>query len=387
MKKKLTEKELNCQQPYFYWLYSIEGIGSSTIARLLAEAMPEELYFMGDDYLEMLHREKKILTKKQQNSWREAKQNWNLYTEYEKLEKKKLSFYPCYHPSYPERLTRIPDPPAGLFVKGRLPREESLSIAVIGARNCSEYGRRMAAEFGSELGRMGVQVISGLARGIDGISQQAAIQAGGSSYAVLGCGADICYPAQNKRIYEGLCTQGGVISSYLPGTGAAPGNFPPRNRIISGLADAVLVVEAREKSGTLITVDMALEQGRQVFALPGRLGDSLSEGCNRLLQQGAGLVLSPQELLWELRGDMEMQCPQAEKEKEGVWESWEPGQRYLYEILDDTPKGIGQIKAEAEQCWGKEIVLSQLSADLMQLCIKGAAKQVGTGQHFVKQEH
>ena len=139
-----------------------------------------------------------------------------------------------------------------------------------------------------------------MARGIDGIGQQAALQAGGSSFAVLGCGADICYPRQNQDLYDRLCKQGGVISEYEWGTPPRAGYFPPRNRIVSGLADAVIVVEARKKSGTLITVDMALEQGKEVYAVPGRLVDDLSSGCNYLIKNGAGILLDMEEFMEEL---------------------------------------------------------------------------------------
>mgnify|MGYP002235004613 CR=1 FL=1 len=176
------------------------------------------------------------------------------------------------------------------FYRGKLPDENEPAVAVIGARECSEYGRYVAEELGQYLGRAGIQVISGMARGIDGISQQAALSAGGTSYGVLGCGVDICYPAQNRRLYEELLEKGGLLSTYAPGTKPLPQYFPPRNRIVSGLSDALIVIEARQKSGTLITVDMALEQGRDVYVVPGRLTDRLSDGCNHLADAGSGSV-------------------------------------------------------------------------------------------------
>ena len=152
---------------------------------------------------------------------------------------------------YPRRLQEIPGPPGELYIMGDLPGEERASVAVIGARDCSEYGRHVADRLGRILGKNGIQVISGMARGIDGIAQQAAVEAGGSSFAVLGSGVDICYPAQNRRLYEKLKTAGGLLSEYPPGTPVRAWHFPPRNRIVSGLSDAVIVVEARERSGTL----------------------------------------------------------------------------------------------------------------------------------------
>ncbi|MCD8326558.1 MAG: DNA-processing protein DprA [Lachnospiraceae bacterium] len=203
---------------------------------------------------------------------------------------------------FPERLRQIPDPPYGLFVKGVLPDPDRPTVAIIGARACSGYGRECARLMGAVAAAAGIQVISGMARGVDSISQSACLEAGGTSFAVLGSGADVCYPAEARPLYERLAGEGGVISEYPLGVQPVAGNFPPRNRLISGLADLVLVIEARERSGTLITVDMALEQGREVAVLPGRITDALSQGCCRLYEQGAHLVTSPQrmaELVWE----------------------------------------------------------------------------------------
>ena len=178
-----------------------------------------------------------------------------------------------------------------------MPLENEPAAAIIGARLASGYGREQARRFGRQIGARGISVISGMARGIDGIAQKAALDAGGRSYAVLGCGVDICYPEENRELYERLQQQGGVLSEYPPGMQPIAKLFPPRNRIISGLSDLVLVIEARKRSGTLITVDMALEQGREVYALPGRVSDSLSDGCNRLIRQGAGPATCPQDIL------------------------------------------------------------------------------------------
>ena len=215
-------------------------------------------------------------------------------------------FFSCIiEESFPSRLRFIPDPPFGIYCRGPLlppdpppfPGLESPAAAVIGARLASGYGREQARRFSYRMASRGITIISGMARGIDGIAQTAALDAGGRSYAVLGCGVDICYPEENRSLYDRLLQQGGILSEYPPGTPPEARLFPLRNRIISGLADAVLVIEARKKSGTLITVDMALEQGRDVFALPGRVSDSLSDGCNRLIRQGAAPATCPEDLL------------------------------------------------------------------------------------------
>ncbi len=203
---------------------------------------------------------------------------------------------------YPKALLHIRNAPKNLYVRGSLPSERMPTVAIIGARGCSVYGREMAQWFGRELALAGVQVVSGMARGVDGIAQMAALQAGGRSYGVLGCGTDVCYPKENRRLYELLVERGGIVSEHPSGTQPLPSHFPSRNRIISAISDCVLVIEAKERSGTLITADFALEQGKEVYALPGRLTDALSDGCNRLLWQGAGLALSPDCILELLAG-------------------------------------------------------------------------------------
>ena len=299
---------------------------------------------------------------------------------------------------YPARLLEIPDPPERLYVLGKLPEEKVPSVAIIGARECSEYGNYVAARLGECMGRNGIQVVSGMARGIDGIGQTAALDAGGSSFAVLGSGVDVCYPARNRRLYERLWERGGVLSEYPPGTPALSRNFPPRNRIVSGLADAVVVVEAREKSGTLITVDMALEQGKEVYAVPGRVTDALSSGCNRLVKLGAAVLLDPEELAEELRGICGRRAPAARervqrlepgrsgKKHKGFETAMEEGNRQLlaenpllaeiFRQLELTPKSVDHIRASLPQKYRDE----QINVYLIRLCMEKLAVQVSPGQ-------
>lgn len=203
-------------------------------------------------------------------------------------------------PDYPERLKKIEDPPFGLYVKGRLPEERKPTVGIVGTRMASAYGRMQARHFAASLAAEGVQIISGMARGIDGIAGRGALDEGDDSFAVLGGGVDVCYPKENRDLYEALADRGGLISEYRPGLQPQNRFFPSRNRIISGLSDILLVIEARERSGTLITVDRALEQGKDVWALPGRIDDRNSAGCNELIRQGAGIALSPEMLLESL---------------------------------------------------------------------------------------
>lgn len=211
-----------------------------------------------------------------------------------------ISEYQLNSVEYPDRLRNILNPPEKIYVSGRLPESNLKTVAVVGARECSHYGKQVAYEYSRIFAQENVQIISGLARGVDAAAHRGALSAGKRTYAVMGCGADVCYPAQNRQLYEEIRQSGGIISEYENGSKPISWHFPMRNRIISAFADLILVVEARLKSGSLITADAALEQGKEVFAVPGRVGDCLSEGCNRLISQGAGIAWSPDEVLFAL---------------------------------------------------------------------------------------
>lgn len=225
----------------------------------------------------------------------------NIESEYDLMKSKDIGFVRYFDSGYPSRLRDIASKPFALFYKGKLPEDAVPSVAVVGARDCSEYGRLMAEYFADRLAKLRINIISGMAYGIDGIAQMSALDAGGKSYAVLGCGVDVIYPRSNRRLYERLIDEGGgVISEYIPSTAATARNFPPRNRIISGLSDMLLVVEAKSKSGTLITADMAMDQGKDVGVVPGRLTDPLSIGCLNLIKQGAMPVVNVEDIAGHL---------------------------------------------------------------------------------------
>lgn len=201
---------------------------------------------------------------------------------------------------YPQRLKNIYDPPLLLYGRGSMPLfDEEAAVAVVGTRSCSPYGIRTAERFGFEMSKQGGLVVSGLARGIDAASQLVALRAGGLTAAVLGCGVDVVYPPENDRLYEDVAASGVLLSEYPPGAEPFGWHFPARNRILSGLCLATLVVEAPEKSGALITAATALEQGRDVFAIPGPLDAEGSVGCNRLIRDGAGLATESWDILRE----------------------------------------------------------------------------------------
>ncbi|MCI8773323.1 MAG: DNA-protecting protein DprA [Lachnospiraceae bacterium] len=376
--EKIEEEQL----PYAHWLYNIPGVGRKTIKYLLSEkGTPEAVYHMSQKELECLldaMHAKSTLAERIIDS----KKDWNIKRAYENLKEKGIRFTCLGDEKYPGRLAQIPDAPYGLYFQGKLLMEERPSVAIIGARNCSEYGRRMAQHYGRELAAAGIQIISGMARGIDGISQKAALDAEGFSLGVLGCGVDICYPAENRELYEMLCKRGGICSEYPPGTEPKNSLFPPRNRIISGLSDVVLVIEAKNRSGTLITVDMALEQGREVYALPGRVTDALSEGCNRLIQQGAAVAFSAEDMIHSLTGR------ETGNSRMGVQRSGKAllsdMQKALLENLEDTPQSPEIIKERMLSKGGSELTLPELMNQLVKLSLMGYARQIGNS-YFVKE--
>ena len=393
----MTDNYKNIENEYAHWLFNVQGLGNKSIDKLLCNGMScSEIYRAYGKEV------KGILTDKQIKYREQSQKSWDFDKEAAKLAKKNISFISRIDPRFPEKLKNIPDPPFALYVKGELPDPSKPSVAIIGARMCSEYGRYMARVFGRGLALAGVQVISGLARGVDGISQKAALAAGGKSYGIVGSGVDICYPEDNLEIYNNLCEMGGVISEFPPGTYPKANFFPMRNRIISGLADIVLVIEAREKSGTQITVDTALEQGREVLAVPGRVTDRLSDGCNLLISQGAGVAIGVDDVLgrlWEntrsnrrhdetgnkkedRNNDGNDLKPQENNENTGTiedtrnMEATRTVEDEILELVDNIPVSAYQILEGLEQR-GIDISVPQLMGYLMELNYKGALIQDG----------
>ncbi len=318
---------------YEYWFANIKGIGNQKKRKLREGVMcAEELYYIEETGLQELGAEEIACIS-------ESKKTWELEREYEKLERKQIKFYPYFSDDYPKKLKQISAPPYALYGKGRLPDEEALSVAIVGARECSPYGREMAKWFAESLANAGIQNISGMARGVDGAGQLGAIRSGGASFGVLGCGVDICYPREHIELYTMLERKGGILSEQSVGMKPFPQFFPARNRIISALSDVVLVVEAKERSGSLITADMALEQGKDVYALPGPANSRLSLGCNRLIKQGAGILLSPEDLLEELG----MACKEKGKMFTENKIPLESPENLVYSCLDLYPKNINEL--------------------------------------------
>ena len=267
---------------------------------------------------------------------------------------------------YPKRLQCYEDMPGVLHVRGHLPEEKKKTVAIVGARACSAYGAQQAYLFAKKLAEHGVQVISGLARGIDSRAHIGALDAGGKTFAVLGCGVDICYPPEHVQLEERILREGGgVFSEFDLGTPPYARNFPKRNRIMSGLPPLPLVVEAKAKSGSLITASYALEQGKTVYAVPGRVGDALSEGCNRLIADGAGVAYSIEPLLEELK--IQDGFPEDFTQKNKIRLASQ--EEMVYSCLDLHPKNLEDIV--------REIPLSarEITGLLLKLELKGLIEE------------
>ena len=272
---------------------------------------------------------------------------------------------------YPTRLKEIDQPPPVLYVRGTLTKEDVWAVAVVGTRRVSAYGRQVAEELSGYLANNGVAVVSGLARGVDAIAHQSALKAGGRTIAVLGCGVDRIYPPEHSQLAEKIIVSGALLSDYAPGTPPDATNFPPRNRIISGLSMATVVVEAGETSGALITAQFAIDQGREVFAVPGNILAAQSKGTNRLIAQGAHPMLSGRDLLDVLN----LRRVTEQREVRKIL----PGNEIeakLMSVLTHEPLHMDDI------CNQTGLPIERVSATLVMMELKGLVRQVG-GMNYV----
>ena len=272
---------------------------------------------------------------------------------------------------YPHRLKEIDQPPPVLYVRGELLPEDEWAVAIVGTRRVTAYGRQVAEEVATALAHSGVTIVSGLARGVDSISHQAAVNAGGRTLAVLGNGVDQVYPPENRRLADQIMQHGALVSDYALGTQPDGINFPPRNRIISGLSIAVIIVEAGITSGALITATFAAEQGRDVFAVPGNINAPQSQGTNRLIRDGAQPLLSPQDVLETLNLTMVTEHRAVQMALPA-----DPVEARLFKLLSHEPMHVDEIRAQAD------MPIETVSATLAMMELKGMVRQVG-GMNYV----
>lgn len=357
---------------FLHWLTRMDGIGAVTVKRIGAFAGS----YRNAYYIEGMELQKAGILKTEEScikfdAWK--KEFYRLEEKYYHLADKGIRFVAHFDPDYPARLLSMYDFPAALYVKGELPGKDEPAAAVIGARDCSAYGCQTAEYMAKELAEAGVNIISGLALGIDGAGHKGALNGGGKTFAVMGCGVNICYPRSNYSLYAKIPEQGGLISEYPPDIPPLARNFPIRNRIISGLSDAVLVMEARRKSGSLITAQIALEQGKDIYALPGRITDSLSEGCNHLIASGAFVLMSAENLL----ENMGISYKKKDRERGKIEKGLAKREKMVYSCLDSEPLHAEEIAARAG------LPVSQSMDALLTLELEGYAVRT-TGLYYVK---
>ena len=287
---------------------------------------------------------------------------------------------------YPENLAQIPDSPVVLYVKGKLINEDNLAVAIVGSRRSSDYGLTVAEKFSSQLAQLEITIVSGMARGIDTCAHRGALQAKGRTIAVLGSGLSVIYPRENEKLFEEIADAGAVVSEFPMTTAPVPFNFPRRNRVISGLSLGVIVVEAAKNSGALITSRFALEQGREVFAVPGHVDSPNSQGAHELIKQGAKLVQTIEDVLEELKIPIETNLEIAKQANVAARRNMSPvvqlpgDEKTIYECIQDEALHIDEIAGQSG------CPASQAMGVLLKLELKHLVKQL-PGKRFVRAGH
>lgn len=360
---------------YWLWLLSMRGLGAVKRNLLLQEwETAEQLYYETAERVETYMKEETIFQGKDFKAFCESKKDLEkCRTELNLLRKEGIEMISAEQERYPQKFREIIDAPPAFFAKGRW-REEintELSLAVVGTRRITAYGRELAAKIGGLCAEYGVTLVSGMAAGVDGAAHRACLKAGGYSVGVLGSGLGHQFPASNRDLYLEMEENGCLISEEWYQTPPLARLFPKRNRIISGLADAVVVVEAAEKSGSLITADYALEQGKDIYAVPGRIGDPESAGCNRLIGQGAYILENVEKFFADFTG----KTGKIKAKSANFAENLEQDEKRLYAHIGNEPIYIGRLLEKT----GLEQGEAQLC--LLQLEWKGYIEQISAGYY------
>ncbi len=369
---EVSETQMITEKEYLYMITHVPGLGAVSVRRLKEYFGTYKAVWKCNE--NMLLKSGIVTEKRAKGFVEKRKMEDELRRSYEQLEMKGIRYITHFEADYPERLIPHRDSPAGLFVKGEIPDDHVPTVAIVGARNCTEYGKQAADYLAYELAKHDIQILSGLALGVDRAAHEGCLRASGKTFAVMGCGVNICYPRENYHLFHTIEESGGVISEFVPGTAPAAMNFPMRNRIISALSDAVIIVEARDKSGSLITGDLALEQGKEVFALPGRINDPLSAGCNRLLQMGAAVCLGPKDVL-EFFG---MNTDETLRENKKSEKSLAKRENMVYSFIDSRPKTLEEIVTNCQ------ISVTEALESLMTLELSGFIQSCGNQNYCRK---
>ena len=355
--------------PRMYWvgLNLVKGIGAVRFKTLLdVFGSPEAAWNASPEALHDSGLSPKII-----ESFQRVRKGVSLDQIWDRIQALGVNVLTWNDEGYPRHLKEIDQPPPVLYVRGTLLPEDDWAVAIVGTRRVTAYGRQVAEEVATTLAHNGVTIVSGLARGVDSIGHQAALNAGGRTLAVLGSGVDIIYPPENRRLAAQIMEHGALVSDYALGTQPDGLNFPPRNRIISGLSMAVIIVEAGLTSGALITATFAAEQGRDVFAVPGNINAPQSQGTNRLIRDGAQPLLNAQDVLEALNLTMV-----TEHRAVRVALPADPVEARLFQLLSHEPKHVDEIRAQAD------MPIETVSATLTMMELKGMVRQVG-GMNYV----
>ncbi|MGE5641821.1 MAG: DNA-processing protein DprA [Byssovorax cruenta] len=301
----------------------------------------------------------------------QARQQVDLEKVWARIESQGIKILTWEDAAYPQRLKEIEQPPPVLYIRGEYLPDDLYAVAIVGTRRVTPYGRQITEELSAYLASNGITVVSGLARGVDAIAHQTALKAGGRTIGVLGSGVDKIYPPEHRQLAQQMMGQGAIVSDYAPGTPPDASNFPPRNRIISGLSLAVVVVEAGETSGALITAEFAAEQGREIFAVPGSILAPQSKGTNKLIQKGALPLLSINDLMQALNLTRMGEHKAARKMIPA-----DETERRVMSILSAEPLHVDEIRNQTE------LPIEKVSATLALMELKGMVRQVG-GMNYV----
>lgn len=352
--------------PYLLAMHGVDGLGPMRLRAILKYFKDPKLAWIADKkvFLEI------GIPKSTVELLEEKRKKLDPEKLLEEFEKKGIKWVTIFDEDYPLPLTQIYDPPTVLYYKGEIKPEDESAIAVVGTRKITGYGKLVTEKFASALAVAGLTIVSGLAKGVDSAAHWAVIKNSGRTLAILGSGVNNIYPPENIKLATEIANgRGAIISEFPPDYPSLPGNFPSRNRIISGLSKAVLVTEAASDSGSLITARLALEQGREVFAIPGPITSDLSRGPADLIREGARLIFEPEEILEEL-GMNRVQSSESRVQSEAKLSEQE---KLIVEILASEQKHIDEI------CRSLKLSAAETSASLLKMEIYGIVRNLGSG--------
>lgn len=376
-----SEKLKNSEIKDWLALKAIPGISDNLYKRLIEKfGSPEEvLKAEGKDLARVPEIKRAVVRTIREKRVPAPSADRDIAKELELIKKHSIDIITLANESYPASLKAIYDPPPLLYVKGKIKRGDKNAIAIVGSRRATTYGRLTAQRLSAQLAARGITIVSGMARGIDSEAHKGALAVGGRTIAVLGCGIDVVYPPENGALEEKIASSGAVITEFPFGTRPFAGNFPKRNRIISGLSIGVIIVEAAQRSGALITARFALEQGREVFAVPGSTTSPYSKGTHNLIKEGAKLVEDIDDILEELKPLIEIRMEKGKESQDSLRPLLSKGEEIIYNLVTQEPKHIDLLIQESKLSAQKVI------GTLMNLQLKRLVKEL-SGKNFIRKE-